>query len=66
MGGATAVARQLPDAGSELLIVARHAFTRSLEKTVAGVSAALAIASAVTVIVWLRRVDELRPERTPS
>jgi DHA2 family multidrug resistance protein-like MFS transporter len=57
LGGAMAVAGLLPDeSGRGLVIAAQHAFTRSFEVT-AAVSAALAIATAITAIVLLRHVD---------
>jgi DHA2 family multidrug resistance protein-like MFS transporter len=56
LGGAVAVAGQLPHhVGAELLEAAREAFARSFELT-AAINAALAIATAIVAAVLLRRV----------
>ncbi|MGH7265833.1 MAG: MFS transporter [Candidatus Rokuibacteriota bacterium] len=55
LGGAVAVAERLPDPiGAELLGAARAAFVQSFELT-AGISAAVAIATAIVAAVLLRR-----------
>jgi DHA2 family multidrug resistance protein-like MFS transporter len=55
LGGALAVARQLPDnLGIELLTTARKAFTQAFEVT-AAICAALALATAIVAVVLLRR-----------
>jgi DHA2 family multidrug resistance protein-like MFS transporter len=57
LGGAVAVAEQLPDAlGIELLAAARDAFSQSLELT-AIVSAGLSLLTALLVTVVLRGVE---------
>jgi DHA2 family multidrug resistance protein-like MFS transporter len=56
LGGAVAVARQLPDAaGQALLDTARAAFVQGLHLT-AAISAAIAIAAALVVVTLLRSV----------
>ncbi len=56
LGGALSVAGQLPDPlGAELLSAAREAFTQSLQLT-GFISAVIALALAVMVLVLLRRV----------
>ena len=58
LGGAVAVAAELPAAlGAELLVTARAAFAQSLELTVA-VSAAVAVVTALIAVVLLRRVKD--------
>lgn len=58
LGGALAVAGQLPDLlGAKLLGTAREAFTQSLELT-AATSAAIAIGMAILATILLRRVGE--------
>jgi DHA2 family multidrug resistance protein-like MFS transporter len=57
LGGAVSVAESLPGPlGSELLSAAQNAFTQSLE-TVAIVSAALALVTAIAVTLVLRNVE---------
>jgi DHA2 family multidrug resistance protein-like MFS transporter len=70
LGGAVSVAESLPGPlGSELLSAAQSAFTQSLE-TVAIVSAALALVTAIAVTLVLRNVEvsgqELEAELTPE
>jgi MFS transporter, DHA2 family, multidrug resistance protein len=56
LGGAAAVARQLPaDAGAALLAASREAFTTGLQVT-AGISAVVAVGIAVLATVMLREV----------
>lgn len=65
LGGALAVARQLPDrAGDALATAAREAFTSGMHAAaIAG--AALLVVASVTAAVTLRRV-EVREEETPA
>lgn len=56
LGGAVAIAQGLPEPiAAALLAVARDGFTRSLEMA-AVISGALAIATALIALAWLRRV----------
>jgi DHA2 family multidrug resistance protein-like MFS transporter len=56
LGGAIAVAKELPgNVGSELLGAAREAFARAFDVT-AVVSAVIVIAAAIATVIWLRRV----------
>jgi DHA2 family multidrug resistance protein-like MFS transporter len=62
LGGAAAVADRLPHPfGIELLRSAREAFAQSFEVT-AGISAAIAIVTAIVAAVLLRRVGAPTPE----
>src|SRR5256885_11933393 len=59
LGGAVAVARELPGVGDALLDMARKAFTHSLQVT-ALTSAVVATAMAIIAMVSLRHVPERR------
>jgi DHA2 family multidrug resistance protein-like MFS transporter len=65
--GAVAVASQLPDPlGSELLSVARGAFTQALQWT-AGVSAVIALATAIASALLLRHTGvDMKTHRDPD
>jgi DHA2 family multidrug resistance protein-like MFS transporter len=69
LGGAAAVARQLPaDAGAALLAASREAFTTGLQVT-AGISAVVAVGIAVLATVMLREVPptaEAEPAEQPA
>ena len=67
LGGALAVAEQLPDRlGAELLDSAREAFVRAFELT-AAISAAVAIATAIAVVALLPRGrGSSEPQRQPN
>jgi DHA2 family multidrug resistance protein-like MFS transporter len=67
LGGALGVAQQLPTAmGDELLGTARDAFVQALE-LMAGICAAVAIATAIIVLVVLRRVPPAsKPRASPA
>jgi len=67
LGGALAVAGQLPDQlGAGLLEAAREAFTHSLQLT-AATSAAVAVGIAILAAILLRRVrSHAEPERLPD
>jgi DHA2 family multidrug resistance protein-like MFS transporter len=67
LGGAAAVAGQLPDqVGAQLLEAARHSFTHGLQLAFA-VSAALAIGIAILAVALLRNVGAgAEPERPPA
>lgn len=57
LGGAVVVAERLPgQLGAELLGTARDAFTQAMA-LIAGISAIIAIATAIAAVVLLRRVD---------
>jgi DHA2 family multidrug resistance protein-like MFS transporter len=56
LGGALAVAKDLPgNVGTELLGAAREAFARAFDVT-AAVSAVIVIAAAIATVIWLRHV----------
>ena len=59
LGGAVAVARELPGLGAALVETARKAFTHGLQIT-ALTSALVAIAMAIVAMVSLRHVPERR------
>ena len=69
LGGAVAVAPQLPaDVGAALLAAAREAFTTGLQVT-AGISAAIAVGAAVLATVALRGVpttSQAKPAEPPA
>ena len=67
LGGAAAVANQLPDQlGAALLAAAREAFTQALHAT-AAISAACTLGIAILAAVLLRPVRTgARPERSPA
>jgi DHA2 family multidrug resistance protein-like MFS transporter len=65
LGGAVAAAERLPaQQGIELLGAARDAFVRALEIT-AGISAILALATAIMAVAALRHVQIARPALEP-
>lgn len=66
LGGAVSVAGQLPDTlGAALLAIARDAFVQALN-LVAGISAVVALATAVLVAMLLRPARVSRPEKELS
>ena len=66
LGGAVSVAGQLPDTlGAALLAIARDAFVQALN-LVAGISAVVALATAVLVAMLIRPARVSRPEKELS
>ena len=62
LGGAVAIAGRLPDqVGAQLLHTARAAFVQSFE-VAAGISAVIALATAIVAMVLLRHVRPAHPE----
>ena len=66
IGGAAAVAAQLPDPFRlEVLRIARHAFMQAFA-LVSGISAAIALATAIVALVLLRRVHQSGTDESSS